>query len=100
MRFTQVCGRTISCQSLAFWFPKCDCGPKLFGWWGSGVAMQRIQLNFFGWYGCGGNDFSSFWVGVIRLERDGLICVMGLSKLGGLVGPFFYEFKLACTWPT
>ena len=49
--------------------------------------MQRVQFDFFllvlaGW----GIDFV-FWVGVIWLKWDGLVCVMGFSELGGLVGP-------------
>ena len=44
MRFTQVCGRTVSCQSFEFWFFKCDFGPKLFGWWGSGVVVQKDPI--------------------------------------------------------
>ena len=98
MRFTQVCGRPVSCQNFEFWLFKCDCRPKLFGWWGVVLRSKGLNLIFLVGINVGETDFL-FWVGVIRLEWDGLVCVMGLSRMGGLVGPFSMSSKLHVLGP-
>ena len=46
-----------------------------------------------------GETIFLFWVGVIWLEWDGLVCVIGLSKFGGLVGPFSMSSNLHVLGP-
>ena len=46
-----------------------------------------------------GETIFLFGVGVIGLEWNGLVCVIDLSKLGGIVGPFSMSSNLHVLGP-
>ena len=92
-------GERFLAKVLIFGFLNVTVGRSCLG--GGEVVLQCKGSNLIFLVGMdvGRNDFSFFWVGVIRLERDGLICVMGLSKLGGLVGLFSMSSNLHVLGP-
>ncbi len=83
---------------LSFRFLSVTVGQSCLG--GGGVVLRSKGLNLIFLVGInvGEADFL-FWVSVIRLEWDGLVCVMGLSRRGELVGPFSMSSKLHVLGP-
>jgi hypothetical protein len=91
-------GERFLAKVLSFGFLNVTVGRSCLG--GGEVVLQCKGSNLIFLVGMDvGETIFLFWVGVIRLERDGLVCVMGLSKLGGLVGPFSMSSNLHVLGP-
>ena len=94
-----VVGRDLA-KALSFCFFFAIVGRSCLG--GGEVVLQCKGSNLIFLVGMdvGRNEFSFFWVGVIRLEKGWIDLCNGLVKIGWACWAVFYEFKLACTWPT